>query len=260
MNRRTLIVVVGLVLLAGAITLLMRPGPEPPRAAPVAPTTSAPRTVVREPPPPEAPAPEAPKAPARRRATPNPEAAPAPAPAPVEAAPVAGTLHFESDVTGAQVFIDRVFVGATPVTVPNVNPGSHRINISAQGYEGISDTIDVAAGPRDITIKFKEVRLDATLDVVHKHRMGSCQGRLIATPQALRYETTNKNDAFSVGLLDLEAFHVDYLKKNLKVTVRNGKSYDFTDPAGNADHLFVFHRDVEKARERLRKGDSPASD
>jgi len=43
------------------------------------------------------------------------------------------------------------------------------------------------------------------------------------------------------------------------VAARNGKRYDFTDPDGNADRLFVFHRDVDKARERLRSGDPPAA-
>ena len=116
-------------------------------------------------------------------------------------------------------------------------------------------------------VRLKDVRLDAAIDVVHKHRIGSCKGRLIATPRGLRYETANKDDAFSSALPDLGTFQVDYLEKNLRVglrkgkrydfTLRKGKRYDFTDPEGNADRLFVFHRDVEKARERLKKGDSP---
>jgi hypothetical protein len=42
------------------------------------------------------------------------------------------------------------------------------------------------------------------------------------------------------------------LNKNLRIQLRKGKRYDFTDPEGNADRLFVFHRDVERARERIR--------
>jgi hypothetical protein len=60
-------------------------------------------------------------------------------------------------------------------------------------------------------------------------------------------------------LLDLETFQVDYLEKNLRVKLPKGRQFNFTDPEGNADRLFVFHRDVEKARERLRKGDPPAA-
>ena len=263
MNRRFLfIVAAGLVLLVGALVTfnLTRPRPEPHEAASDSvrstPWTPAPPTE-----PPKAAAPATVPEPARRsaRRVPSPKPAPsaAEAPAPAET-PAGGILRIDSDVAGAQVFIDREYVGATPVTAPNVKPGPHRLNVSAQGYEGVADTIEVSPGPRDIVVKLKEVRLNAKIDVVHKHRFGSCQGRLIATPRGLRYETANKDDGFSSALLDLGTFQVDYLEKNLRVTPRNGKRYDFTDPDGNADRLFVFHRDVEKARERLRNGDLPA--
>jgi hypothetical protein len=170
-----------------------------------------------------------------------------------------GILNIDSDVSGAQVFIDREFVGAAPVIGHEVKPGSHRVNVSASGFDGVVETIDVAPGPRALVIKLKEVRLDVKLDVVHKHRLGSCQGRLIATSRGLRYETTDNDDTFTTPLLDAEIFEVDYLKKNLKVKLKKGKTYDFTDPDGNADRLFVFHRDVEHARERLKKGDLPAT-
>ena len=169
-----------------------------------------------------------------------------------------GVLHIDSDVPGAQVFIDREFLGAAPVTAASVKPGTHRINVSAEGYDGVAETIEVSPGPRDVMIKLKEVRLDAKLDVVHKHRLGSCEGRLTATPQGMRYETADKDDIFAAPLLDLDAFDVDYLEKNLRVKPRQGKLFNFTDPDGNADRLFVFHRDVQKARERLKKGDTAA--
>ena len=265
MNRRTVVFIAVGLLIAGALVVfnLTRPQHE---------SHEATKPVVREAPPAQpAPATEPPKAkapavttdPARRSArrgvAPKPEPSPAAAaPAPVETPRAGGILHIDSDVPGAQVFIDREFIGATPITASDVKPGSHRLNVSAAGYEGIADTIEVSPGPRDILVRLKDVRLDVKIDVVHKHRLGSCKGRLVATAQGLRYETQNKDDAFSSALLDLGTFQVDYLEKNLRVTARNGKRYDFTDPDGNADRLFVFQRDVEKARERLRKGDPPA--
>jgi hypothetical protein len=174
------------------------------------------------------------------------------APAPAEAAPAGGTLHIDSDVPGAQVFIDRQYIGVTPVTAANISPGTHQLNMSAQGYNGIAQSIDVEPGPRDLLFKFKEVRLDASIDVVHKHRIGSCKGRLAATPQGLRYDTTDKDDAFNVPLSSVESLEIDYLAKVLHVKLAKGKRYDFTDPAGNADRLFVFHRDVDKARQQLK--------
>ena len=108
-------------------------------------------------------------------------------------------------------------------------------------------------------IRFEEVKLDARIAVLHKHRIGSCKGELVATPQGLQYTTDDKDDRFTVPLADLEQFQVDYQEKNLKVKVRRGKQYNFTDPDGSADRLFVFQRDVDKARQRLASGDRPAS-
>ena len=60
--------------------------------------------------------------------------------------------------------------------------------------------------------------------------------------------------------LDRETFEVDYLDTNLSVRLAEGRQFNFTDPEGDADRLFVFHRDVEKARDRLSRGDPPATD
>lgn len=252
---------VGLALVAGAVLTLnlMLPGPAPPVAVGNSKTPTS-RPAVKEAPKTEAPALEPERRSARSAPATKPEPAPspAPAPAPVEA-PEVGVLHIETDVPGAKIFLDREYIGATPVTVQDIRPGPHVLNASAQGYDVVADTIEVSPGPRDILIKLKEVRLDSKIDVVHKHRIGSCKGHLVATPQGLRYETINKDDAFSSALLDLETFEIDYLEKNLRVKSQKGKRYDFTDPQGNADRLFVFHRDVDKARERLKKGDPPAS-
>jgi hypothetical protein len=257
-NRPVLAIVsIGIGVLGGAMLTynMTRPGPEPEPPAATA-TAKAPAPL-----PPSREATRAGAAPPRAAAAPRAPAAkvePEPAPA-AEAPPSVGVLHIDSDVPGAQVFIDREFLGAAPVTAASVKPGTHRINVSAEGYDGVAETIEVLPGPRDVMIKLKEVRLDTKLNVVHKHRLGSCTGRLIATPQGMRYETADKDDSFAAPLLDLETFDVDYLEKNLRVKPRKGKLFNFTDPEGNADRLFVFHRDVEKARERLKKGDPAAS-
>jgi hypothetical protein len=214
-----------------------------------APAATAPSTTPR----PAAPAPEKPAA-APRAATRAPARAPAapePAPAPVETPSELGTLRIETDVPGAQVFLDRQFVGTTPLTASNVKPGTHQINVTAEGFDGIAQTIDVEPGPRDLVFRFREVRLDATLAVVHKHRIGSCEGRLVATAEGIRYETSDKDDGFDAPLREMEAFQVDYQAKNLRIKLRTGRQFNFSDPDGNADRLFVFHRDVERARQRL---------
>lgn len=178
----------------------------------------------------------------------------------VEAPPTAGLLRIESDVPGAQVFIDRRFIGAAPAIAEDVTPGPHQVTASVQGYDNVVLDIDVEPGERTIRVRFREVRLDAAIDVVHRHRFGSCSGRLVATPQGFRYETDNENDGFATSLLELETFEVDYLDTNLRVELDGGRTLNFTDPDGDADRLFVFHRDVAQARERLSRGDPPATD
>jgi hypothetical protein len=244
---------------AGLTLYLLQPDRDPPAPAAAAAPAPAPAGVREAPPP--APAPAEPARPTRRAEARRPEPAPepaAPAPAPVETAEV-GTLRIGADVSGAQVFLDRQFVGTAPVVAENVKPGTHQLNVSAEGFDSFAESIEVAPGTRDITVKFREVRLDARVDVIHRHGIGSCRGQLVATPQGIRYDTPNKDDQFTTALLELDTFQVDYLDKNLRLKLRRGKQFNFTDPEGNADRLFVFHRDVEKARERLRRGDQPAT-
>ena len=256
-NRAVLIAVVAGGLATAAAVMLMRPAQPAPEEPPAATAPAAAPRVARG-------APEAPRAvapePEPGEASPVEEApVPEPAAPAVETPPTAGILRIDSDVPGARVFIDREFVGAAPVTAENVSPGTHQLNVSAEGFDGYVSSIEVAPGPRDIMVRLREVRLNLSVEVIHRHGIGSCSGRLVATPQGIRYETSHRDDAFTSPLLDLETFQVDYLAKNLRVKLPKGRQLNFTDPDGNADRLFVFHRDVEGVRERLRKGDRPAT-
>ena len=159
------------------------------------------------------------------------------------------SLSVRADVPGAQVFLDRKFLGEAPVSVRDVEPGHHRINVSADGYETYAEDIEITAGAHEVVARFKEVRLDESLAVKHKHGMGSCSGQLAATPEGLRYETNHGKDGFTAPFSTLEPLEVDYLKKNLRVKVRGGRKYNFT--GDSADDLLVFQQAVEAARERL---------
>ena len=134
--RRTLVIIaIGLVL-AGAVVALNRPRPASHEGA---------KTSIGETPPtartaaaasPKAEPPPRPSEPVRRSARRTPPPKPRPsasgdAPAPVETAHEGGILRIDSDVPGAQVFIDRAYIGVTPTTASDVKPGTHRLNVSA---------------------------------------------------------------------------------------------------------------------------------
>ncbi len=248
MNR--VAVVAGLVLILGVGLFLMTRdrAPEPASEA----TPSAPRIVPKKNEPVPAPIRPAAEPEAPRKAAPKKAESADPAPAP--AAPTMASLKLESDVPGASVFIDRQFVGNTPLSLDKIEPGSKRVQLTATGFDSVQKTIDLVPGPNAVMVRIKEVSLSAKTNVVHKHGMGSCEGTLTASLDGLRYDTSNKGDAFTLSYADLETFVVDYLQKNLRVKQRGGKTWNFTDKGDSADVLFVFHRDVEAARKKLADG------
>ncbi len=235
------------VAMAGAWFVLSRRQPPPPVEA-SRPGPTRPRPEPKRTPTPSRETPAATDRPAAARDASAADPGPADTAAPAR---TGGVLRVRSDVPGASVFLDRKFLGNTPLDVDGLSAGSHRLNVSVDGYEGHAQAVDIGDTPADVDVRFKEVRLNAAVPVVHKHGMGSCSGRLVADTAGLRYDTANASDAFAVPFADLEGFSVDYLKKSLRVKRRGGKTWNFEDPNGQSDPLFVFHRDVEKARARL---------
>ncbi len=75
-----------------------------------------------------------------------PAAAPAAQPAPSAVAVETGTVMVNTRPGGAEVYVDGRLVGATPLTLVDVAPGSHAIRLVRAGYREWTTTIDVAAG------------------------------------------------------------------------------------------------------------------
>jgi PEGA domain len=239
-GRRGLVIGLGatvsVVVIAGGLWLFSRQpaeGPKAPSGAPRARSSPSPRATPALPAAPEA------------GARPRPRAEPGPA-------TKAPALRVDADVPGANVFLDHKFLGTTPVETRDFAPGPHRLNVSAEGYEMYDETIELADESRDVVIRFKEVRLDERVDVVHKHGVGSYRGRLLATTTGLRYEADRAGDSFSAPFANLEPLQLDYLSRNLRVKQRGGKTWNFT--AESADALLAFQKAVEAARKRIEGG------
>jgi hypothetical protein len=235
-----------------ALFLLLQPD------APVTehPPASTPSTVSSEKAPEAEPAPEADVAPAPK---PVPKATPAPAPPPPPPVVKPVVLRVVSDIDGADVFVNRQHVGQTPFESTDIVAGSYRVDVSTPGYDSIAEDVTIDETLTEVTAAFTVVRLNYSTAVVHKHRFGKCEGRLVANLDGVHYQSDHK-DAFSVPLAQLKEFSIDYLKHTLSVKSHEGRTYDFTDDEPNADALFVFHGEVERAQERLDRGDRPAED
>ncbi len=74
---------------------------------------------------------------------------------PAAALPTSATAEITSTPAGANVYIDNMFVGITPLTFSNVTPGTYTVTIRLDGYTPYSSTGDVAAG--------QDLRISASL-------------------------------------------------------------------------------------------------
>jgi hypothetical protein len=61
-----------------------------------------------------------------------------------------GTIKVLSNIAGADVMIDGVVMGKTPVTVDNVAAGHHLLEVKKQGYNTAQQAIDVEGGQQKI--------------------------------------------------------------------------------------------------------------
>lgn len=165
-------------------------------------------------------------------------------------------LRVTSDVSGAYVFLNRKFLGTTPLASRDVTPGTYQLNVQVEGRPPVVRTVDIlATGPTSVEVTMPPAAstaaaaaaVDASVAVVHQHGVGTCEGMLRASGDGLRYETSHK-DAFSVPFGSVESFTVDYVEKRLRLKQRGGRTWNFTTRSPTADPLFVFHRDVEAAR------------
>jgi hypothetical protein len=60
-----------------------------------------------------------------------------------------GAIVITSNPPGANVYLDGQSSGTTPLTIPNVNPGTHTILLTMQGYSDTSRTVEVTAGSQN---------------------------------------------------------------------------------------------------------------
>lgn len=117
-----------------------------------------------------------------------------------------------------------------------------------------TEAIGVLPGSRSILGGNNDVRLETSIDVVHRHFLGSCRGRLSATDAGLSYDAAQGEDSFTTPIQEIEDVAIDYARGNLRVKVRRGRTYNFRDAGGRANRLLLFVQDVELARSRWSPG------
>ncbi len=60
--------------------------------------------------------------------------------------PSTGTLYIDSNPSGAEVYVDNVYQGYSPLTLHAISPGSHVVMLTLGGYSDWQSTVQVTAG------------------------------------------------------------------------------------------------------------------
>jgi len=187
-------------------------------------------------------------------------------------------LVINSDVRGADVFLNGNRVGKTPHKATPLEAGTYDVKVVHEGYEPFEQQVRVEGPDESIQADLKPIQgaqamkaadagepaesaettatteamepaaasadirgLGDSVAVKHKHRFGSCAGVLRTSTDGVHYDSDHK-DAFSAAYADIEELSVDGDELTLKV--RDGRKYDF-GAEGEEQALAAFHARVE---------------
>lgn len=122
--------------------------------------------------------------------------------------PAAGDLRVKTDQPGASVILDDVDVGETPLVVPGVVAGKHRVRVTKPGYASQTSEVDFKPGKPEtvyvVLVRTEPVKapirpkLPAEFDVIHRHTAGHCKGRLIIQSDTVEYRSLDGRDSFRI--------------------------------------------------------------
>ena len=162
-------------------------------------------------------------------------------------------LRVTSDVAGAFVFVDRKFLGKTPLETDDVQAGSHRLQVSAEGYDGVSQSIEVARRRSDRCLGVAEDSRRSTRACRSCTSTASDRARARSSPTCAGFATRRRTGTTPgrCPSVTSRSLCLDYQGKTLQIKQRGGRTWNFTTRTSNADPLLVFQREVDHARSRL---------
>jgi hypothetical protein len=151
------------------------------------------------------------------------------------------TLRIKTDIIGAKILLDGQDVGTTPVTLPAVSVGKHRLPLIKEGYHEYTQEIEVIMGkPNHLFIVMQAFdtplpQLPMQFKVIHKHVSGMCKGLLTVNADSLDYKADDNKDVFHIPLREVN-----------NVSRSSGSAVIIPIPMGGGYALGVGNRDVAK--------------
>jgi hypothetical protein len=141
-----------------------------------------------------------------------------------------GTLQISSDPWGANVYLDGVYKGRTPITLNNIPAGTYELILSKEDFSNIKETITVTAGQTTTLKKSLSVAQPKLTLTITSAESG------LKTPYcywALRGVVSNTGEAFAKDItltatIDPDSSDYKETKKTITFGILNpGESRDY---------------------------------
>ncbi len=134
-----------------------------------------------------------------------------------------GTLYVESNPSGAEVYIDGYYEGTTPLTIPNILPGTYTVKITKDGYNDYYESVYISPGASKI--------LNAKLNSIY------------ASSNELSNDNTANNTSplmalLFIGLISVGggAYYITKRKKRQKNMVDDEKTSSYVKTSNLKEH------------------------
>ena len=133
-----------------------------------------------------------------------------------------GAISIKSDPSNAMILIDGKKAGATPTTIKDLSPGTHKVNISMNGYSVWSESVEVEAEKeKELTAELLEIRGTVNINSKPSGALILLDGKEAGTtPQTITDLTTGKH------LVEASMEGYEHWSENIEVIA--GKEYSMT--------------------------------
>jgi hypothetical protein len=136
--------------------------------------------------------------------------------------PTTGSLSISTTPSGATVYVDGIYQGTTPLTIPQLAPGSHTVRLTLTGYSDYSVPVTITAGQNPLNIQLTQSQVPSTTGSLAVSSTPS--GASITVDSVAKGTTPNTIPDLSAGTHTVKMTKSGYVDFSGTVTVIAGKT------------------------------------
>lgn len=133
-----------------------------------------------------------------------------------------GSIRFETNISGAEIYVNGDYKGITPITVEEVNPGTARYELKKSGYDTVTGSVEVRAGEMSSVSKSLQEQ-PGTLSV-----SSSINGASVYVDGSYKGVTPLTVSGLQPGSHKVQLQKSGYSTEYRNVTIRSGQVYSLS--------------------------------